>query len=157
MLIIKFPAGAYSANKDKIKEVFKILEYKYAGSYSVADNKLICNWKRKVDNKSIKAIFNGSGQACDFIIDCKQEEIKIFNAIANKYNSEISEYIESTKLVIDIQSKAKSNVDKWFTYNKQQKGEPDVFYKYRQQKERLSYQYFIDNEIRKLKQTSTML
>src|SRR6185436_11248805 len=137
----------YSANKDKIKEVFKILDYKYAGAHSVNDDKLICRWKRKSDNKVIKAIFNGSGKACDFIIDCKEDEVKVFNAIAFQYKASISEYKESTTVKVDIEKQAKENIDKWFTYNKQQIGEPDIFYKHRQEKEKQSYKFFLNNEI----------
>lgn len=146
-LQIDFPAGAYSSNKENIKKVFTLLEYKYNGGHKQG-NVLICSW-RKNKEENIKGIFTGSGKACKFIITCNDNEVDIFKAFTKPYNAIIKGADDSIKE--DLLSVANAKVKQWFTIVPQEKGEPDFFYAKRKEKMMESFKWFVQQEYGRLK------
>lgn len=148
-IIIDFPVGAYSQNKDKIKEIFKILDYKYNHGRQVDSNKLVCVWKRQPEKQNIIGVFNGSGKECQFQIECNEDEIKVFHSLAQSYNGTIAGSIIKNN-VEDAVAIATKKVEQWFTIPKREYGEPDVFYNSRLQKAKVSYDWFISQEVKRM-------
>lgn len=151
-LLIKFDDGVYSSNKDKIKEVYKLLGYKYLSGVPKGANQLICLWKNENDNRIIKGIFNGSGRACEFIVDSSDDNIKVFESFGKYFNARIESFSEGVGNNEQLLQQAEANVNKWFTINKQEKGEPDSFYAKRLSKMLDSKKEFIQKEYNKLKE-----
>ncbi len=149
---IGFPAGAYSKNKEEIKKVFNILDYKYQNGFQ-DNNKLVCIWKRKNDKKTIRAVFSGSGQPCYFIVDCDDNEFEVFKSF-NAYNAIVSTDLESSIDTQRLLQEAKAKVDKWFTWQKPYKGEPELFYNKRIEKMNQTYEWFVNRELQRMKENA---
>lgn len=158
MLQIDFPQGKYSQHKELIKQVFKILDYKYSFGRTNLQNQLICIWKRQSDKSEIKGIFNGSGKECQFIIKCPQSEYKVFQSFIETFQAENVKKIqeETTDKLSDeiLKLQAKALVDKWFTSQTKIKQplEPEYFYQKRIEKEKQDYLNHIQNQYLKLKE-----
>ncbi len=158
MIQIDFPEGKYSQHKDSIKQVFKILDYKYSFGKSNLQNQLICIWKRKEDNSQIKAIFNGSGKSCQFIIKCPINEYNVFESFIKTFDaSSVIEIQEEQNNKISDESlklQAKQLVDKWFISQTKTKLllEPEYFYLKRIEKEKQDYLNHIEIQYQKLKE-----
>jgi hypothetical protein len=152
ILKVSFPAGAYSANKEDIKKVFSLLDYKYQ-SGTQRNDKLVCIWKRNLSKQIIKGVFNGSGQPCDFIIDCNEDELKIFQSFETAFKARVSNYNPTQQQTTTLIEEATKRVDKWFTWQKPYKNEPELFYQKRLEKMKQSHEWFIQKELERLKQT----
>jgi hypothetical protein len=152
MLKILFQAGAYSQNKEDIKKVFALLDYKYKSGIQRND-KLICIWKRDLSNQIIKGIFNGSGKPCEFIVDCNDDEQTIFKSFEIAYKARVSIHNENPGNTRQLLEEATKRINKWFTWQKPYKNEPELFYQKRLEKMKESYQWFINKELERLKQS----
>jgi hypothetical protein len=155
-LKVSFQPGAYSSNKDTIKKVFNILDYKYKGAQKANDERMICFWQRSPEKQMIKGIFNGSGKECDFIVECNDDEVQVFQSFEKSFNARISVYSENTEIASNLMEKAKQLVDQWFTWQKPYKDEPPLFYEKRIESNKKSYEWFIQRQYDKLKAGSVI-
>lgn len=142
---LHFPAGQYSKHKEDIKFVLKVLDYKYVGA-TQNNSKLFCVWRRINDKSTIRAIFNGSGQPCDFIINSLDDnERKIFESF-KKFGAIV--ILDKDKSNNDsIRKQVEEQVDNWFTLPVQLKNEPYLFYINRVMKAMQSRDWFIQRII----------
>lgn len=148
---LHFPAGVYSSKKNDIKAIFKLLDYNYKGGFQ-KDGKLICSWIRPNDKANIKGIFNGSVQACDFLISCIDSEESIFLGFQKYYGAILVLGEVDKSKSEDLLLEARLKVEKWFTIPKQESGEPQVFYNGRLKKANESYDWFVQQEYKRLKE-----
>lgn len=101
--------------------------------------------------QKIKAIFNGSGKECQFIIECNEDEHQAFQSFSQVFNARVSIYNENIIDTNAIEEKAKQEVNKWFTWQKPYQNEPELFYIKRQEKMKESYNFFVNSQIEKIK------